>query len=197
MEAISPQSVQTEIVEPSISGVSWPAVLAGAAASCALTLVLLSFGAGMGFAVVSPWASSGVSSTTFEIGTGLYFIVMAMISSAVGGYLAGRLRTKWTGIQTTEVQFRDTAHGFLAWAVASVFGAMVLASPASSLIGGAASGATSAAANSAQSSPMDGYVDTLLRSDNSSAQAQQNTPDSHGIPLTGPTSPRSSPRGRA
>ena len=125
MSAISPQSVQTEIAEPSMSGISWPAVLAGAAASCALTLVLLSFGAGMGFAVVSPWTGSGVSSTTFEIGTGLYFIVMAMISSAVGGYLAGRLRTKWTEIQTAEVQFRDTAHGFLAWAVASVFGAIV------------------------------------------------------------------------
>lgn len=180
MSAISPQSVQTEIAEPSMSGISWPAVLAGAAASCALTLVLLSFGAGMGFAVVSPWTGSGVSSTTFEIGTGLYFIVMAMISSAVGGYLAGRLRTKWTGIQTAEVQFRDTAHGFLAWAVASVFGAIVLASPASSLMGGAASGATSAATNSAQSSPVDGYVDTLLRPDSSSAQAQQNSSDSHG-----------------
>ncbi|WP_247444236.1 hypothetical protein [Bradyrhizobium sp. 197] len=180
MEAIAPQSVQTEIAEPSLYGVSWPAVLAGAAASCALTLVLLSFGAGMGFAVVSPWTGSGVSSTTFEIGTGLYFIVMAMISSAVGGYLAGRLRTKWTGIQTAEVQFRDTAHGFLAWAVASVFGAIVLASPASSLIGGAASGTTSATTNSAQSSPMDGYVDALLRSNNPSGQAQQSSSDSHG-----------------
>jgi hypothetical protein len=141
--------------------------------------VLLSFGTGLGFAVVSPWGGSGVSSTTFEIGTGLYFIVMAMISSAVGGYLAGRLRTKWTGIQTAEVQFRDTAQGFLAWAVASVFGAMVLASPASSLIGGAASGATTAATNSAQSSPMDGYVDALLRSDNPSAQSQQDPSNAH------------------
>ena len=179
MEAVSPQSVQAEIVEPAVPGVSWAAVLAGAAASCSLTLVLLSFGAGMGFAVVSPWAGSGVSSTTFEVGTGLYFIVMAMISSAVGGYLAGRLRTKWTGIQTTEVQFRDTAHGFLAWAVASIFGAMVLASPASSLIGGRVSGATVAATNSAQSSPMDGYVDTLFRSDNPSAQGQQSPSDTH------------------
>jgi hypothetical protein len=148
-------------------------VIAGAAASCALTLVLLSFGAGMGFSVVSPWGNSGVSATTFKIGTGLYFIVMAMISSAVGGYLAGRLRTKWVGVQTTEVHFRDTAHGFLAWAVASVLGAVLLASPASSLIGGTLSGATQVAANSAQSSPMDGYVDTLLRSDNS-PQGQQN-----------------------
>src|SRR6201996_1685614 len=123
------------------------AVLAGAVASLAITLVLLSFGAGMGFAVVSPWGNSGVSATTFKIGTGLYFIVMAMLSSAIGGYLAGRLRKKWIGVQTTEVQFRDTAHGFLAWAVASVLGAILLASPASSLVGNALSGAGPAAAN--------------------------------------------------
>ena len=171
-QSISPP-VQASLVEPSVPGVSWAAVIAGAAASCALTLVLLSFGAGMGFSVVSPWGNSGVSATTFKIGTGLFFIVMAMISSAVGGYLAGRLRTKWVGVQTTEVHFRDTAHGFLAWAVASVLGAVLLASPASSLIGGTLSGATQVAANSAQSSPMDGYVDTLLRSDNS-PQGQQN-----------------------
>jgi hypothetical protein len=151
--------------------------LAGAAASCALTLVLLSFGAGVGFSVVSPWGNSGVSATTFKIGTGLYFIVIAMISSAIGGYLAGRLRTKWIGVQTTEVHFRDTAHGFLAWAVASLVGAVLLASPANSLIGGTASGATQAAISSAQTSPMDGYIDTLLRPDSPSAQGQSNPAD--------------------
>jgi hypothetical protein len=176
-QAIRQPAQVADVVEPSVPGVSWAAVLAGAVASCALTLVLLSFGMGMGFSVVSPWGNSGVSATTFKIGTGLYFVVMAMISSAVGGYLAGRLRTKWVGIQTTEVHFRDTAHGFLAWAVASVLGAILLASPASSLIGGTLSGATQVAANSAQSSPMDGYVDTLLRSDNPSTQGQLNSSD--------------------
>jgi hypothetical protein len=167
------QSADLEAVEPAISGVSWEAVLAGAAASLALTLVLLSFGAGMGFAVVSPWGSSGVSATTFKIGTGLFFIVMAMLSSSIGGYLAGRLRTRWVGIHTSEVQFRDTAHGFLAWAVASVLGAVLLASPASSFIGNAIGGVTQAAAASADSGPLAGYVDTLLRPDNPSAQGQQ------------------------
>lgn len=123
MEQVYRQNAATEVAEPAVAGVSWAAVLAGAIASLALTLVLLSFGTGMGFAVVSPWGNSGVSATTFEIGTGLYFIVMAMISSAVGGYLAGRLRTRWIGIHATEVLFRDTAHGFLAWAAASVLGA--------------------------------------------------------------------------
>ena len=174
-------ATRADTVEPSTSGVSWAAVLAGAIASGALTLVLLSLGTGLGLSVVSPWGNSGVSATTFKIGTGLYFIVMAMISSAVGGYLAGRLRTKWVGVHTDEVYFRDTAHGFLAWAFASVIGAVLLASPASSLISGAASGATQAAANAAQTSgPMDGYVDTLLRADNPSAQASANPADWRG-----------------
>jgi hypothetical protein len=174
------QNAQADLVEPSVPGVSWAAVIGGAVASLALTLVLLSFGAGMGFAVVSPWSHSGASATTFKIGTGLYFIVMAMISSAVGGYLAGRLRTKWVGVQTTEVHFRDTAHGFLAWATASVIGAVLLASPASSLVGGALGSAAQRAANAAQSSPMSGYVDTLLRSDNQSDQVQQNPSEARG-----------------
>src|SRR3978361_1942475 len=158
-----PLAVAAEEVEPTLSGVSWPAVFAGAIASCAITLVLLALAAGLGLSAVSPWGNSGVSTTTFKIGTGLYFIVMAMISSAIGGYLAGRLRTKWVGVHTDEVYFRDTAHGYLAWAFASVIGAVLLATPATSLIGGAASGATQAAANAAQTSgPLGGYGEPLL-----------------------------------
>jgi hypothetical protein len=158
------------IAEPSISGVSWAAVAAGGVAACAVTLLLIAFGTGLGLSVVSPWSGSGVSATTFKIGTGLYFVVMAMMSSAIGGYLAGRLRTKWTGVHTDEVYFRDTAHGFLAWAFASVLGAAVLATPATSMLGGVATGASQGAANSAAQGPMDGYVDTLLRSNNPAAQ---------------------------
>jgi hypothetical protein len=160
-----------DTAEPSMAGVSWPAVVAGAVVSCALTLVLLAFGTGLGLSVVSPWTGAGVSATTFKIGTGLYLVVIAMLASSIGGYLAGRLRTRWVGVHTDEVYFRDTAHGFIAWALASVLGAVLLASPASSLIGGAASGATQAAATSAsQAGPMDGYVDMLLRSDTPNAQ---------------------------
>jgi hypothetical protein len=140
-------------------------------------LVLLSFGAGLGFSVVSPWANSGVSATSFEIGTGLYFVVMAMISSALGGYLAGRLRNRWIGVEPTEVHFRDTAHGFLAWALASLLGAILLASPAGSLLGGATSGAVQTASSSQASGPMNGYVDTLFRPDNPTAE---NTANSNG-----------------
>jgi hypothetical protein len=171
--------------EPSVAGVSWAAVTAGAIVSCALTLVLLAFGIGLGFSVVSPWAGSGVSATSFKIGTGLYLVVIAMLSSSIGGYIAGRLRSRWIGVHVDEVYFRDTAHGFIAWAFASVLGAVLLASPASSLLGGTAAGVTQGAVSSAsQAGPMDGYVDTLFRSDapaaQNSGQNSSNASDSRG-----------------
>src|SRR5665647_3026795 len=83
--------------------VSWAAVVAGAVAAAALTLVLLAFGAGMGFSSVSPWGGSGVSASTFQISTGLYLIVVAMLASTIGGYIAGRLRTKWVSVHTHEI----------------------------------------------------------------------------------------------
>ena len=171
------ETVSNGPVRVEAPGVSWGAILAGAAAACALTLLLLSLGAGLGFAVVSPWGSRSTSSTSFEIGTGLYFIVMAMLSSGLGGYLAGRLRRKSFGLETIEVEFRDTAHGFLAWAVASIVGAVLLASPASTLIGDVAGGAVQAASTS-QASPVNNYADMLLRSD--SRSDQQSLADTRG-----------------
>ena len=170
-----------ETGEPSIAGVSWPAVAAGAVVSLAVTLVVLALGVGLGLSVVSPWAGAGVSATTFKIGTGLYLVVVAMLASSLGGYIAGRLRTRWIGVHADEVYFRDTAHGFIAWAFASVLGAVLLASPASNLIGGAASGATQAAASAAgQAGPMDGYVDLLLRTDTPAAQNAGSAQESRG-----------------
>ena len=170
-----------ETGEPAVAGVSWAAVTAGAVASCALTLVVLAFGVGLGLSVVSPWGGAGVSATTFKIGTGLYLVVVAMLSSSIGGYLAGRLRTRWIGVHSDEVYFRDTAHGFITWAFATVIGAALLASPASSLIGGTASGVTRGAATTAsQAGPMDGYIDSLLRPETPAAQNAGNAPDSRG-----------------
>ena len=85
-------------LEENQSAVSWAAIAAGAVATAALTLLLLAFGAGMGFSSISPWSNSGISSETFKIATGIYLIVVAMLASTVGGYVAGRLRTKWVGV---------------------------------------------------------------------------------------------------
>ena len=97
------------------SAVSWGAIAAGAVGTAALALLLIAFGAGLGLSAVSPWSDSGVSASTFRTGTGIYLVIVAVMSSAVGGYLAARLRSKWVGLHSHEVFFRDTAHGFIAW----------------------------------------------------------------------------------
>jgi hypothetical protein len=95
--------MRPDVAELPSSAVSWPAIAAGAIAAAALTFVVLSFGAGLGLSVVSPWGSEGASATTFKIATGLFLVVIAMLSSSIGGYLVGRLRTKWTGVHSEEV----------------------------------------------------------------------------------------------
>ena len=140
---------------------SWAAIAAGAFANAALTLLLMAFGAGMGFSSVSPWANSGVSATTFSIGTGLYLIVIAMLASTIGGYLAGRLRTRWVALHTDEVFFRDTAHGFMSWACAAVLSAALLGAAGTAIVSGASAALTQR--DAAQNNPAAIYVDGLFR----------------------------------
>jgi len=151
-----------DLEEISASAVSWPAILAGGAAAAAISLILLAFGAGVGFSSVSPWSSGGTM-TAFSIGSGLYFIVMAMIASGIGGYLAGRLRTRWRSVQTREVFFRDTAHGLLAWAFATLLSAGLLGSAASSIVGGTTAAVSRLAGSSSE--VLAGTVDRLLRAE--------------------------------
>jgi hypothetical protein len=154
-----------EADEAQVPAVSWAAIVAGGVASAALTLVLLAFGAGIGLSAVSPWANSGISSRTFNISAGVYLCIIAVMASSIGGYLAGRLRTKWVGVHTHEVYFRDTAHGFLAWAFATVLSVAVLASAAVNIVSGAAVGFTPAIGSTGGQSdgPMAVFVDLLLR----------------------------------
>ena len=148
------------------SAVSWGAIAAGAVGAAALALLLIAFGAGLGLSAVSPWSDSGVSASTFRTGTGIYLVIVAVMSSAVGGYLAARLRTKWVGVHTHEVFFRDTAHGFIAWAFATVLSASALSAATGYLANGAAAGVGGAASQATRSvNPADIYVDKLFRPD--------------------------------
>lgn len=146
------------------SGVSWGAVIGGAFVAAALSLILLALGAGFGLSAVSPWSNVGASAGDIKGGAIIWLIVTEVISSAMGGYLAGRLRTRWRAIHTNEVHFRDTANGFLVWAVAVVVTVAFLASGAAAMAGNTMDGVpgeSAAAGNSAA-----GYfVDRLFRSD--------------------------------
>jgi hypothetical protein len=146
------------------SGVSWAAVAAGAVGAAALALLLIAFGAGLGLSAISPWSDSGVSASTFKTGTGIYLVIVAVMSSAVGGYLAARLRTRWVGVHTHEVFFRDSAHGFLAWAFATLLSATALSSAAAYLANGTTAAVGGAASQATESvNPADIYVDKLFR----------------------------------
>lgn len=143
---------------------SWSAIVAGAFAAAALTLVLVALGSAVGFSAVSPWSNSGVSGQTFHIASGLYLVVVAMLSSTVGGYLSGRLRTKWRSVHNDEVLFRDTAHGFLAWALALLLGAAALGAAATYLAGGAAKqAATDTSGTQAVTAPSNYFAGMLFR----------------------------------
>jgi hypothetical protein len=144
------------LAERPASSVSWAAIIAGAFVIGSVAVTLVALGTGFGLAAVSPWPNSGVSATTFGVVTAIWLIVVQWVSSGLGGYVAGRLRTRWTGVHSDELWFRDTAHGFLAWAVAAVVSAALLASGASSLIGGAARGVSSVAGTAAQGAAQGG-----------------------------------------
>jgi hypothetical protein len=171
--------------EANSSGVSWAAVIGGGFVTAALSLILLALGTGLGLSSVSPWSNGGVSASTIGMAAILWLIFMQIVSSSMGGYLAGRLRTKWANIHTDEVYFRDTAHGFLAWAVALVITAAFLAAAAASMVGATASSAsggpgraTGVQAEGREADPNEYFIDTLFRSESAK-------PDSNSTSVRG------------
>jgi len=161
MSTVAPDAVIIP-EESSISAVSWPAIAAGAVVSAAFSLFLLHLVTGLGLVSVSPWSGSGASGSTVHVAGGIALILMAVMASALAGYLAARLRTRWVGLHTDEVYFRDTAHGVIAWAFATVITATVLASAAGVITSSVVQGATS---NPSLTDRNAYWVDSLFRSD--------------------------------
>ncbi|PZM10724.1 hypothetical protein [Rhizobium tubonense] len=159
--------------ESSVSAVSWGAIIAGGVVAAAVTLLLTLLGTGLGLTMISPWSSQSASVMTLSVTTAIWIVIVQWLSAGLGGYMTGRLRTKWVAVHTDEVYFRDTAHGLLTWALATVLLAGVLGSALTSMIGTgiqAASTVTSGAAAAGVTKAVDGasgsssyFVDSLLR----------------------------------
>ena len=183
--------------QPAGSGVSWGAILAGGVGAAALSLILLLLGTGLGLSSVSPWADRGAGATAIGVSTILWLTFTQLAASGMGGYLAGRLRTRWAALHTDEVYFRDTAHGFLAWAVASLATAALLSSTIGAIVGGTAQAGASLAGGAATvtasagmgaaaagnggsvgaAGPMGYFVDSLFRKDTSAPAAAASSSD--------------------
>lgn len=168
----------TDGLESSSSAVNWGPIFVGALAASTVTFILMLVGSGLGLSMVSPWSGGSATATTFAVSAAVWLIVVQWLSSAFGGYLTGRFRTKWVGVHTNETFFRDTAHGFMAWAVATLLTVFLLGSVLGSILGigvqaaatvtsGAAMGASAGAASSAGDGSVSNagsyVVDQLLR----------------------------------
>ena len=188
-------AVASTALPASDSAVSWAAILAGAAAAAALSLILLILGTGLGLSSVSPWSFEGISAETFGWTTIAWITFTAIAASGLGGYLTGRLRTRWVSVHGDETYFRDTAHGFLSWAVATLVTAAVLTSAIGAILGtatqavgsaaGAANGTAATAvggiaaagdASSERGNGLEYWVDSLFRRDAAPVQTQTTAP---------------------
>lgn len=192
MDTISVTSDRAGQVTIQNSPLSWRAIIAGTIAAWAATIVLMALGTGLGLTAVSLWEGEGLSVASVGIMAIIWMVAVQWLSAALGGYLTGRLRTRWAGVDHDEVYFRDTAHGFLAWGlttvIATVLATSMIAGAASSTARGftaLASGAAQGAAQGATASggPMGYWVDSLFRTENpaqppQAAQGQNNDPAS-------------------
>jgi len=188
----------------SASAVSWGAIFAGAAAAASLALMLLMLGAGLGLTSISPWENQGLAAGTVGIAAIAWLTFTQIVASGMGGYLAGRLRTKWVDTHTNEIYFRDTAHGFLTWAVALLVSAVLLTTTISSLIGGSAKvigsvagGATATAVNNAgegssmlSKSSMEYFTRSLFRASGSTPAGNSNASGNDAMAMNQPVPPK-------
>lgn len=181
------RSVPAALPEPiasTQSAVSWAAVIAGGVTAAAVAMILLLFGACLGLASISPWAGRGVSAGTFTVFAAIWLIVVQWVASALGGYMAGRLRTKWVAVHTDEVFFRDTAHGFLSWALGVLITAMVLTGAAGSVAGRGTELAAQAASNANVANRY--FVESLFRQNANPALAGSSSVLGAATPLAAP-----------
>lgn len=164
-------------LDASSSAVSWSAIFAGGVGAAAFSLILLTLGTGLGLTSLSPWTPPRDAAVRFGVAAIAWICVTEILTSGLGGYLAGRLRRRWTAVHVDETYFRDTAHGFLSWAVSTIVTAALLAWGVAGLAGAGVRAAADGAgqrdaamvddrgdADSATKAwPIGYYVDSLFR----------------------------------
>ena len=202
MEIRSAQTIPTDYnressISPShLSAVSWGAIFAGASAAAALSLILLLLGTGLGLSAVSPWSHDGIAATTFGWSTILWITLTSLAASGIGGYISGRLRARWAATHSDEVYFRDTAHGFLAWAISTLATAVLLTSVISSVISGATQAGATVASGAAAAATTTAAATAAANVDTVKAETDKSLPyfldflfRQNSVPAATPTSP--------
>jgi MFS family permease len=129
-----PQDPTVGSVDTAAPYVEWTPVIAGALAASALSFVLFTFGSPLGIALASSSLSWRDASVGLAFLSGLYIMLVTFASFGFGGYIAGRLRSRWAAsADTDEVEFRDGVHGLLVWALAVALGALLASAAAATV----------------------------------------------------------------
>jgi hypothetical protein len=159
------ERIETVAVETAPPFLQWTPVVAGTFVAAAVSVILIAFGAAIGLSVVSSSPTWRDTSPALSVASGLYLLLTALLSFGFGGYVAGRLRERWTtSAHSDVVEFRDGTHGLLAWAIAVVITGLVAAASAASLASKAVQPATSPEATTGE--PLIAYeLDRLFRAE--------------------------------
>ena len=163
METI--ERVETVPAEAATPFLQWTPVVAGAFVAAAVSVILIAFGSAIGFSIVSSSPTWRDASPSLALASGLYLLLTALLSFGFGGYMAGRLRERWTtSAHSDVVEFRDGTHGLLAWALAVLIAGLVAAASAASVATKALEPATSPQATTGE--PLIAYeLDRLFRAE--------------------------------
>lgn len=111
-------------VTPQRSIMDWPAILSGAAIAAGAMVVFTGFTAAIGLGSVSAEPGEGLG-TFASILVGLFAFISTLASYALGGYVAGRMRTPVSGIAADETRARDGVHGLTVWAIGTLISAVM------------------------------------------------------------------------
>ena len=165
MTPVSPNPAPASDGEDGRSYCDWPAIFTGAIFAAAFSMVMLTFGAGLGLSMVSAEPGDGVDMRWWAIATGLWFIWVAISSFGAGGYLAGRMRRPVAGASDDESETRDGVHGLTVWATGSLIAAVLTIGGIGGVMGAAASATGSAAGGAAELMEEQGdyFADLILR----------------------------------
>jgi hypothetical protein len=150
-------------VETATSFLQWTPVFAGALVASAISLVLIAFGSAIGLSILSSSPTWRDASPALAVLSGLFLLLTAIASFGLGGYVAGRLRERWhQSAHDDVVEFRDGAHGVVAWALAVVITGLVAAASVAAIASRGVQPATSPTATTGE--PLIAYeLDRLFR----------------------------------
>lgn len=138
--------------------------------AAALSIVLLTFGSAIGLSLTSPWQGSGLSASTTATLAAFWVILLQIGAALAGGYIAGRMRPRWTASELSESEFRDGLHGGLVWALSVILSAYLVSSAVGAISRtGATLAGQAATAISGAAEPLASQIDALLRPATSTA----------------------------